>query len=189
VTCERCTLPDLRSWLGKKRRHVLGYDLVCDVVTRSVVLLVGVFDRPSAALCGIVIGCSILGSLEYLLDSLEAVAVEVVFTADLLVVGDDIDLNDLVVETIDHGVNAVRENLMDVSIATNSSAVDSHVLVVLGSNAGRDFDLVGRVARLVGAQRVCVNDTSSLDLELDRAIERKVEVEAVLSKRQFGLAY
>lgn len=63
------------------------------------------------------------------------------------------------------------------------------MLVVLGSNAGRDFDLVSRVARLVGAQRVCVDDTSSLDLELDRAIERKVEVEAVLSKSQVGLAY
>jgi hypothetical protein len=164
VTSERSTVPHLGSWLGQKRWHVLGDDLISHVASRSVVLLVRVLDSPSASLVGIVVRDGLLGGLEELLDSPETVAVEVVLAANFSFIRHHIDLNNLVVKTVDHGVNAVGED----------------VLVVLSGDTRGNLNLVGGVAGLVGTKRVCVDDTGCLDLELDGAIKGEVEVETVL---------
>ena len=54
------------------------------------------------------------------------------------------------------------------------------MLVVLRGDLRGDDNLVGVVDRLIRGQGVGVDDTGGLDLELDRAVESKVEVEAIL---------
>lgn len=53
------------------------------------------------------------------------------------------------------------------------------MLVVLRSDLRSNVNLVSRIARLVRLQAVGVDDTGSFDFQLDRAVERKVEVEPV----------
>jgi hypothetical protein len=59
----------------------------------------------------------------------------------------------------------------------------THVLVMLRSDVRGNLNLVGGIAGLVWSEAVRVDNASSLHLELDRAVEGKVEVEAVLVVR------
>jgi hypothetical protein len=56
----------------------------------------------------------------------------------------------------------------------------THVLVVLSGHSRRNLDLARFLGLLAGGEAVRVEDTGCLDLKLDRAIEPKHEVDAVL---------
>ena len=90
--------------MSDEGRHT---NLVSDITARAVVRLVGVLNQPRSGLVGVVIGDGALGRLEDLLLGREAVSVEVLRAADIFIVDDNVHLDYRILQSVDHGINAV----------------------------------------------------------------------------------
>jgi len=86
--------------------------LVSNICSAIRILLVGVLDSPYSACSTIVIRNSLLGSLVQGLLVVETVPVIIAITAHGRFVGDCVDLDDLVVQSVQHWVDPEGEQLI-----------------------------------------------------------------------------
>lgn len=154
---------DGTAGLGEQRGAVVVKDLVANGLLGDGVHAVGVDDVPGALGLVAVVGGALEGCAESGLLAEEGVAVRVLWRADGVVGGDGVALNHGVVGAVDLGVDTEGED----------------VLVVVGGDLRGDLGAVG--SGLLGlVERVGVQHTGELHLELVGAVQGESVVEAVL---------
>jgi len=107
-------------------------DLVTDIPASAIMLLIWIFNQPRPTFRRIIIrDCAFCGFVD-LLKRPEAVSVEIGVRLYRCLINVDINLYDLILETVDHWVYTVREELLrqrsyDIAGHVAYEACDSHV--------------------------------------------------------------
>lgn len=163
MSSKASSLPHEAAFLWQQARHLTTHQLIADRLVRVSIQLAGIAHLPRPAGTTVVIthASTLRGELGLL--GVESVAISVAFTTDLAFTLHRVDLKDSVRWTVNVGVEAETEK----------------VLVVVRVYTRVDFRAPWR-GRLAWVQRVSVQDTGKLDLELNCAVLVEDPVNAVL---------